>query len=215
MSSRSAILALLQMPLKTKSPPISSADSIEPQKSVSIPHSVPSIPHTSPNSLAVLGLPYDFAIDVWSIGCTLYELYTGKILFTGPTNNQMLRSIMECRGKFPHKLLRKGTLAHLHFDDMLTFHSIERDKLSGKETVRPLTIGNKPPRDLKTRLLATTSTTTTTTTTTTRGFDEADSNLKDLTLFVDFLDRCLALNPEKRCTPAEALRHPFLMRACV
>ena len=80
----------------------------------------------------VLGMPYDFAIDVWSIGCTLFELYTGKILFTGRTNNQMLRSIMECRGKFNHKILRKAQFSGLHFDDLLNFRSVEKDRLSGK-----------------------------------------------------------------------------------
>ena len=77
-------------------------------------------------------MPYDFAIDVWSIGCTLYEMYTGKILFTGRTNNQMLRSMMECRGKFSHKLLRKGQFTNLHFDDMLNFRSVEKDKITGR-----------------------------------------------------------------------------------
>ena len=99
----------------------------------------------------ILGLPYDFAIDMWSVGCTLFELYTGKILFTGRSNNQMLRSIMECRGKFSHKLLRRGEFAE-------------------------------------------------------------EAEVKELNLFVDLLDRCLNLNPEKRCTPNEALKHPFIMR---
>ncbi|MCJ1398490.1 U4/U6 small nuclear ribonucleoprotein prp4 [Xylographa trunciseda] len=146
----------------------------------------------------ILGLPYDFAIDTWSIGCTLFELYTGKILFTGRTNNQMLRSIMECRGKFSHKILRKAQFAGLHFDDLLNFRSVEKDKLSGKDVVRILNY-TKPTRDLRTRLMANA-----------RGMAEAD--VKELGAFVDLLDRCLNLNPEKRCTPTEALKHPFIMR---
>lgn len=82
--------------------------------------------------MIVLGMPYDFGIDIWSVGCTLFELYTGKILFTGRSNNQMLRAIMECRGKFSHKILRKAEFASLHFDDLLNFRSVEKDRLSGK-----------------------------------------------------------------------------------
>ena len=77
-------------------------------------------------------MPYDFGIDVWSIGCTLFELYTGKILFTGRSNNQMLRAIMECRGKFSHKILRRAQFAGLHFDDLLNFRSVEKDRLTNK-----------------------------------------------------------------------------------
>lgn len=77
-------------------------------------------------------MPYDYGIDVWSVGCTLFELYSGKILFTGRSNNQMLRAIMECRGKFSHKVLRKAEFAGLHFDDLLNFRSVEKDRLSGK-----------------------------------------------------------------------------------
>jgi serine/threonine protein kinase len=80
----------------------------------------------------ILGMPYDFAIDIWSVGCTLYELYTGKILFTGRTNNQMLRSIMDCRGKFTTKMLKRSQFAHIHFDEMANFRSVEQDKLTGK-----------------------------------------------------------------------------------
>ena len=147
----------------------------------------------------ILGIPYDHGIDMWSVGCTLFELYTGKILFTGRNNNQMLRSIMECRGKYPPKLLRRGSLAYLHFDEMLNFRSTEEDKVTGRLVTRALDF-KKPTRDLKTRLMG-------------KGARLSDSEAKELTLFVDLLDRCLSLNPEKRCTPLEALRHPFISRA--
>ena len=110
----------------------------------------------------------------------------------------MLRVIMECRGKFSSKMLRKAQFAGHHFDDLLNFRSIEKDRLTGKDTVRILSLA-KPTRDLRTRL-----------TSNSKGM--SDSELKDLHLFADLLDRCLSLNPEKRCTPTEALKHPFITR---
>ncbi len=41
---------------------------------------------------------------MWSVGCTLYELYTGKILFPGKTNNHMLKLAMDLKGKLPNKV---------------------------------------------------------------------------------------------------------------
>ncbi|KAL3578513.1 hypothetical protein D5086_020017 [Populus alba] len=55
----------------------------------------------------ILGLMYDHPMDVWSVGCCLYELYTGKVLFPGSTNNDMLRLHMELKGPFPKKMLKK------------------------------------------------------------------------------------------------------------
>lgn len=147
----------------------------------------------------MLGIAYDYAIDVWSVGCTLFELYSGKILFTGRDNNQMLRLIMECRGKLPPKLLRRGTLTHLHFDDLLNFRSVEEDKTTGRLVTRMLDF-KKPTRDLKTRLMGKGS----------KGL--SDEEAKELALFIDLLERCLNVNPEKRCSPSEALKHPFIMR---
>lgn len=149
----------------------------------------------------ILGIPYDYGLDMWSIGCTLFELYSGKILFTGRNNNQMLRSIMECRGKFPPKFLRRGTLTHLHFDDMLNFRSLEEDKITGRMTTKVLDF-KKPVRDLKSRLIG-------------RGARFSDSESKEIALFIDLLEKCLHLNPEKRCTPSEALKHPFIARGKV
>jgi serine/threonine-protein kinase PRP4 len=54
----------------------------------------------------------------------------------------------------------------------------------------------KPTRDLRTRLVAASS-----------GLNEAEA--RELNHFVDLLEHCLALNPDKRMKPADALRHPF------
>ncbi|CAK7210717.1 U4/U6 small nuclear ribonucleoprotein prp4 [Sporothrix eucalyptigena] len=143
----------------------------------------------------VLGMPYDYAVDMWSIGCTLYELYTGKILFTGESNNQMLRAIMEVRGKMSAKMYRRGELWRMHFDDNGGFLSQERDKFQHKTTVKTIPIV-KPTRDLRTRLMAASA-----------GMTDAES--KDLAQFHDLLDRCLNLNPDKRILPSDALKHPF------
>lgn len=148
----------------------------------------------------ILGIPYDYGIDMWSIGCTLFELHTGKILFTGRNNNNMLRTIMECRGKFPNKLLRRGSLTYDYFDDLLNFKAMEPDKMTGNLVMKILDVKAKPVRDLRSRLVP-------------KGKRVDEQERKELDLFVDLLDKCLALSVEKRLTATEALKHPFITRA--
>ncbi|KAI8970838.1 kinase-like domain-containing protein [Pilobolus umbonatus] len=145
----------------------------------------------------MLGLPYDYAIDVWSSACTLYELFTGKILFPGRSNNQMLKHIMELKGRFPNKLLRKAQFAAQHFDEDYNFLSNEIDRISKQEVVKKITV-IKPTRDIKSRILAASSP------------NLPDDENRFVMAFIDFLDKCLALSPDKRLTPKEALSHPFV-----
>lgn len=81
--------------------------------------------------MAVLGVPYDAALDVWSMGCTLYELYTGKILFPGRSNNQMLLLMMEVKGRFNTKMIKKAKFGDMYFDEMGGFQSVEKDRVTG------------------------------------------------------------------------------------
>lgn len=39
----------------------------------------------------ILGRPFGCAVDVWAVGCVLFEMYTGSYLFPGRTNNDMLK----------------------------------------------------------------------------------------------------------------------------
>lgn len=78
----------------------------------------------------ILGIPYDFAIDMWSAACTIYELYTGRIMFSGKSNNQMLKFFMDIKGKFPNKVIRKGAFRDQHFDANCNFLYHEIDKVT-------------------------------------------------------------------------------------
>jgi serine/threonine-protein kinase PRP4 len=55
-----------------------------------------------------LGVPYDPAMDIWFIGCTLYELYTGKILFPDRSNNQLLFLMIELKGRSNGKMIKRA-----------------------------------------------------------------------------------------------------------
>lgn len=38
-------------------------------------------------------MDYDYAIDMWSLAATLFELYTGRILFQDNKNNNQLLKV--------------------------------------------------------------------------------------------------------------------------
>lgn len=144
----------------------------------------------------ILGLPYDCALDMWSIGCTLYEVYSGKILFPGKTNNHMLLLMQELKGKFSTKQIRKGRFARMHFDEQNHFMSREKDKNTGAEVMRKVTAF--PTSDLKTRMLPANASKTLST-----------SDFRLTNSFIDLLNRILDLDPARRLTPNQALQHPF------
>ncbi|KIY73329.1 kinase-like protein [Cylindrobasidium torrendii FP15055 ss-10] len=145
----------------------------------------------------IMGYPYDSALDVWSAGCTLYELYTGKILLPGRSNNHMLLLMMELKGRFNSKMIKKAQFGDVYFDDLGAFSNVEHDRVTGMDVIKKVHI-SKPSRELKQRLLPSTS------------VKMKDDESKLLMSFIDFLDKCLVLDPAKRMTAKEALVHPFI-----
>ncbi|XP_038176404.1 dual specificity tyrosine-phosphorylation-regulated kinase 4 [Arvicola amphibius] len=64
----------------------------------------------------ILGHPYNMAIDMWSLGCIMAELYTGYPLFPGENEVEQLACIMEVLGLPPAHLVQTASRRQIFFD---------------------------------------------------------------------------------------------------
>ncbi|KAJ3611186.1 hypothetical protein NHX12_021202 [Muraenolepis orangiensis] len=143
----------------------------------------------------IIGKPYDYGIDMWSVGCTLYELYTGKILLPGSSNNHMIKLAMDLKGKMPNKMIRKGLFKDQHFDQNLNFLYIEVDKVTEREKVTIMSTIN-PTKDILVDMV---------------GFQRLpEDQRKKVLQLKELLDATLMLDPAKRISINQALQHPFI-----
>jgi tRNA A-37 threonylcarbamoyl transferase component Bud32 len=63
----------------------------------------------------ILGLPYGPKIDVWSLGCILFELATGRVLFVNDSVPVILSRMEGILGKIPEHLIDAGSQSHSFF----------------------------------------------------------------------------------------------------
>ncbi len=59
---------------------------------------------------------YHTAIDIWSLGCIIAELYTGYPLFPGENEQEQLACIMEILGTPDRYLVERSSRKKLFFD---------------------------------------------------------------------------------------------------
>ncbi|KAF7731524.1 hypothetical protein EC973_009288 [Apophysomyces ossiformis] len=64
----------------------------------------------------ILGSSYSMAIDMWSVGCILAELFTGHPIFAGENEQDQLACIMEIRGVPEKHLIDGSSRRKLFFD---------------------------------------------------------------------------------------------------
>ncbi|XP_051626687.1 dual specificity tyrosine-phosphorylation-regulated kinase 4 isoform X2 [Manacus candei] len=64
----------------------------------------------------ILGHPYAMAVDMWSLGCIIAELYTGYPLFPGENEVDQLACIMEVLGLPPADLIQASSRKRTFFD---------------------------------------------------------------------------------------------------
>jgi serine/threonine-protein kinase PRP4 len=146
----------------------------------------------------ILGLKYSFPLDMWSLGCCLFELYCGQMAFPGKSNNDMLRLFIETKGPLPRKLLRKAAFKELHYDDDGLFSQAVCDPVT-KTEIRRTIRDSKPLRDIHQRVNQRAR----------RDTNLTNEEKKMTTGLGDLLDKIFTFDPEKRITPSNALLHPF------
>lgn len=62
-----------------------------------------------------MGLPYDGAIDMWSLGCICAELFLGIPIFPGNSEYDQLARIIEILGPFPQYLIHRAKYKDKYF----------------------------------------------------------------------------------------------------
>lgn len=130
----------------------------------------------------MLGLGYGCEIDMWSFGCIVVELITGRPIFPAKNEYDLLLYQQELLGQVPDALLSSAT----RVDDF--FVTDESGAYKPRKVVD---------RKGRTRIPGT------------RSLQQAIQTTDPQC--ADFLRRCFIFDPKQRITPSEALEHPFFV----
>ncbi|KAG8969334.1 dual specificity protein kinase yak1 [Tulasnella sp. 419] len=159
----------------------------------------------------LLGLPYNSAIDMWSLGCIAVELFLGLPLFPGTSEYNQVTRIAEMLGIPPAHMLENGKQAGNFFVAYIDEYGRKRHRLKsieqysaehnvneqpGKKYFAHNTLGeiirnaplNRP----------------------TKGPADIEREMQQRTAFIDFVGGLLQLDPLLRWTPQQARLHPFI-----
>ncbi|OWR50329.1 putative Dual specificity tyrosine-phosphorylation-regulated kinase [Danaus plexippus plexippus] len=144
----------------------------------------------------MMGAKYGMPIDMWSLGCILAELLTGFPLLPGEDEADQMACIIELLGMPPQRLTEQGKRSKNFISSKGLPRYCTASTLPDGTTVLSGGMSRRgKPRGLPGS----------------KSFVTALKGCQDK-YFIDFIRRCLEWEPEKRLTPAQALRHAWLRR---
>lgn len=121
---------------------------------------------------------------------------TGRILFTGNSNNRMLKCFMDLKGKIPVKMIRKGKFKDQHFNYNNNFLLHKKDEFTGRDKVIEM-CNNNTTRDLFKEIRKSCK-------------NLSPGEEKKLNQLKDLLDKMLMLDPNQRFSVSDCLKHAFI-----
>ncbi|XP_001606660.1 serine/threonine-protein kinase minibrain [Nasonia vitripennis] len=149
----------------------------------------------------LLGIPYDLAIDMWSLGCILVEMHTGEPLFSGANEVDQMNKIVEVLGMPPKHILDQAHKARKYFDKVPTDGSyVLKKSKEGKKYKLP---GTRRLHDILGVETGGPGG---------RRHGEPGHSISDYLKFKDLILRMLDFDPKTRVTPYYALQHNFFKR---
>ncbi|KAI8381463.1 kinase-like domain-containing protein [Radiomyces spectabilis] len=161
----------------------------------------------------LLGLTYTGAIDMWSLGCIIAELFLGLPLFPGSSEYNQLRRIIDMMGLPPQDMLDKGksTLEFFNREDHGNgkyVYKMKSREQYGQEQQKTELPGKKyfEQTELPDLILKYNSSRA-------QSWKNEKDRQRDLQTryaLIDFLQGVLELNPLRRWTPLQARCHPFI-----
>ncbi|KAL1455724.1 hypothetical protein WDU94_009797 [Cyamophila willieti] len=148
----------------------------------------------------LLGIPYDLAIDMWSLGCILVEMHTGEPLFSGSNEVDQMNKIVEVLGLPPKHLLDGAHKTRKYFDKMPDGTYILKKPKDGR---KPKVPGSRRLHDILGVESGGPGG---------RRLGEPGHSVSDYLKFKDLIFRMLDYDPKTRITPYYALQHNFFKR---
>ncbi|XP_013113455.1 serine/threonine-protein kinase minibrain isoform X2 [Stomoxys calcitrans] len=149
----------------------------------------------------LLGIPYDLAIDMWSLGCILVEMHTGEPLFSGCNEVDQMNKIVEVLGMPPKYLLDQAHKTRKFFDKVVSDGSYVLKKSQNGRKYKPP--GSRKLHDILGVETGGPGG---------RRMDEPGHSVADYLKFKDLILRMLDFDPKTRVTPYYALQHNFFKR---